>query len=543
MILPSTTTVTTALCGIFTLWVLLKVVQYRRRRAHWSTPLSGPPSPSLLWGVSRLIQGNDAQDPGSLFEEWSEQYGSVFRIPAAFGTSKIVVCDPKAIQHFYSREAVGYVHTTMFRTGIESLVGRGVLWAQGDVHKRQRKALTPAFSNAAIRRMTSHFYDSAYKVKAAWDSILEAEPSGAAVIDVDMWMHNVSLDSIGITGFSHDFGTLVGKPSAIAEAMDDLVNLKSGLMGGAMLAIVGLVFPWVLKLPSAPLRLVNKINVSMGKIAQELLEDTRKEGEGQSNMEDRSIIDLLIEVEKTDSDLHMSEEDVVAQMKTLMMAAYETTAISFSRLCKWCLLELCRHPEIQQKLREELLSHSAGSDPTWDQLTSGLPYLDAVIQEALRIHPPFPDTERVAAEDDVLPLSRPMKTADGTLVDSIAVPKGAVVLVPGTMMNKATMFWGPDGKEFKPERWLDAHGIPARAQEIQGHRHILTFVDGIRICLGRHFAVAELKAVLSVLIRNYTFEFRDGPDTKTETKLVILPRPRIAGEEGTKIPLKVRRVE
>lgn len=64
-------------------------------------------------------------------------------------------------------------------------------------------------------------------------------------------------------------------------------------------------------------------------------------------------------------------------------------------------------------------------------------------------------------------------------------------------MNSAEVFWGASAKEFEPERWLDAgggagHGID-KAKEIQGHRHILSFSDGPRTCLGKTFALAELK--------------------------------------------------
>lgn len=52
-----------------------------------------------------------------------------------------------------------------------------------------------------------------------------------------------------------------------------------------------------------------------------------------------------------------------------------------------------------------------------------------------------------------------------------------------------------------------------------------------------------VQAVLSVLIRNYAFELRDGPETKIETRRGILPRPSVAGEEGAKLPLKVRRLD
>ncbi|KAH0826177.1 hypothetical protein J3R83DRAFT_5601 [Lanmaoa asiatica] len=83
-------------------------------------------------------------------------------------------------------------------------------------------------------------------------------------------------------------------------------------------------------------------------------------------------------------------------------------------------------------------------------------------------------------------------------------------------------------------------GIPAKAKEIQGHRHLLTFVDGPRTCLGKNFALTEFKTVLTVLIKNFIFELRDGIDTKIEIGRGVLPRPKIVGEVGCKVPLHVR---
>ena len=63
---------------------------------------------------------------------------------------------------------------------------------------------------------------------------------------------------------------------------------------------------------------------------------------------------------------------------------------------QWALVELARHPETQDKLRRELLQFS-GSDPTWDQIVTGTacPYLDAVVHESLRLHPPVQTLQRM----------------------------------------------------------------------------------------------------------------------------------------------------
>lgn len=98
-----------------------------------------------------------------------------------------------------------------------------------------------------------------------------------------------------------------------------------------------------------------------------------------------------------------------------------------------------------------------------------------------------------ATEDDVIPLSDPIYTRSGDLVDRIAVARGTQIGIPAGCINRSDAIWGADAKVFLPERWLEEGGIPNAAQEVQGYRHLLTFVDGPRSCLGKGFAVTEFK--------------------------------------------------
>ena len=78
---------------------------------------------------------------------------------------------------------------------------------------------------------------------------------------------------------------------------------------------------------------------------------------------------------------------------------------------------MTQNVEAQSKLRNEVLS--VGTDnPTMDEL-NGLPYLDAVVREALRVHAPVPSTLRVATQDDILPLGEPIKDKYGRVMDGI----------------------------------------------------------------------------------------------------------------------------
>jgi hypothetical protein len=247
---------------------------------------------------------------------------------------------------------------------------------------------------------------------------------------------------------------------------------------------------------------------------------------------------------------------------------------SYSCDDQWALIELSRHPNVQTRLREELLAF--GTDPTYDQLKASLPYLDAVIHEILRLHPPVREFTRLvsvhvyrqintltiylqAAADDVIPLSEPVRTVSGETTDSISIAKGTLITIPGAAINRSSAIWGPDAKEFKPDRWLNEDGISGKAREVQGHRHLLTFVDGPRTCLGKDFAITEFKVsqtnqpvltsltaiqtVLLVLVKNFVFEMRDGPNSQVEIVRGIMSRPRVIGEDGIGVPLRVRRYE
>ena len=153
------------------------------------------------------------------------------------------------------------------------------------------------------------------------------------------------------------------------------------------------------------------------------------------------------------------------------LAGYETSSTALT----WTLHLLAEHPEIQDRLRAELLAISE-SEPEMDAL-NGLPYLDAVVRESLRVNAPVsnsqPDLTRIdqpssatdvwtttasdlnfaavreAAEDDVVPLSEPILGRDGREHKEITIGKGETVFIGILNMNRAPEIWGADAAEFK----------------------------------------------------------------------------------------------
>lgn len=103
----------------------------------------------------------------------------------------------------------------------------------------------------------------------------------------------------------------------------------------------------------------------------------------------------------------------------------------------------------------------------------------------MRVHPAAPRTDRIALEDDVIPLSQPLTTVDGKTVSSIAIKAGQVFHIPSAVQNTDPLVWGKDAEEFKPERWLLPGGVPSKDQLPYGpYGNIASFLDGPRSCIG-----------------------------------------------------------
>jgi cytochrome P450 len=160
-------------------------------------------------------------------------------------------------------------------------------------------------------------------------------------------------------------------------------------------------------------------------------------------------------------------------------------------------------------------------------------------------------TEKVAEEDDVIPLRQPIRGADGSWIKSIPVKKGQVIHIPSIGINRDEAVFG-DADTFRPTRWLvgrgDAaeakyctpgeHGLPPADQMCGGWSGLFTFSEGPRICVGMKLALFEYKAILTTLIRS--FQFHDtGVAISVRHFITLSPRIKGREHEGFNLPVKV----
>ncbi|GLB03571.1 hypothetical protein AtubIFM57258_008810 [Aspergillus tubingensis] len=182
-----------------------------------------------------------------------------------------------------------------------------------------------------------------------------------------------------------------------------------------------------------------------------------------------------------------SEEGLIDQLMTFLAAGHETTATAVT----WVIYLLCVHRDVQTTLRQEIREKLPRQDDHKSSFThqniDSMTYLHAICDEVLRYAPHVPFTICEAVVDTMI-LNQP-------------VPKGTKIMLVPRATNRDAHLWGPDAKEFKPERWLEP--------DIRSNYAKMTFLHGPRSCIGRSFAKAEFAILLAVLVGRFEFELED----------------------------------
>lgn len=177
------------------------------------------------------------------------------------------------------------------------------------------------------------------------------------------------------------------------------------------------------------------------------------------------------------------------QALNILLAGRDTTA----GLLSFVVMELARHPEIWQKLREEVRHRFGDSvDDITFELMKKCEYLQAVISETLRMYPLVPKSFKVAVEDTTLP-----RGGGPEGQDPMFIAKGTTLLYSVHAMHMDPDIYGKDANQFRPERWFDP------AMKKMGWAY-LPFNGGPRICLGQQFALTEASYVLVRLLQTFT---------------------------------------
>ncbi|XP_036923623.1 cytochrome P450 3A19-like [Sturnira hondurensis] len=184
---------------------------------------------------------------------------------------------------------------------------------------------------------------------------------------------------------------------------------------------------------------------------------------------------------ETDSHKALSDLELIAQSIIFIFAGYETTSTSLSFL----MYLLATHPDVQQKLQEEIdATFPNKAPPTYDAMVQ-MEYLDMVLNESLRLFPVLGRLERVCKKD--------------VKINGVFIPKGTVVIVPSFILHRDPEYWS-EPEEFHPKRFskLNKNNINPYAY--------MPFGNGPRNCIGMRFALMNMKLAVIRVLQDFSFK-------------------------------------
>ncbi|KAJ3909728.1 cytochrome P450 [Lentinula edodes] len=495
------------------LYILLEFVyRYFRRSLKF---LRGPPRPSLLFGNE--LELTVQEEVGVLETKWFDKYGLAFRTSSCFGEDTLMIADPQALRYITMTSAYGYPKSTDSAQITTLQFGRGILSVEGEIHSRHRKVLNPAFSVTQLRQFLNLFQRTS--VRLADKLQYEELGNDGKVVNVTHWLPRATLDIIGESAFDYKFGALDGEANELSEIFKHmfadarLYPQKRTLLYRAFRRSVNTpIANLLLKFPGKQDKKMMEFSVASKRLARSLfdsaLKETKLEGDTKSS---KDVLSVLVRSNVAeDSKKALSEDEVLSQMATLILAGHETTAY-------------------QERLYQEISNTRERVGPGINLTANdydSMPFFNAVIKEGLRLHPIVPNISREAGSDDNIPLEYPVTSESGERLSHVPVAKGQRISINIAMYNRLNQ---------------------KKDITVGVYSNLMTFSSGVRACIGWRFALMELQAILFSLLERFQFfppppdgSFRGLDDIQRVPAGLMIPMKRGNWRQGVQMPLLVK---
>ncbi|KAI4164954.1 MAG: hypothetical protein LQ342_001587 [Letrouitia transgressa] len=499
-----------------TIWFTWTALLYPK----YFSPLRHLPEPkgnSFFNGQFDVIRKEPSGKPQ---QRWINEIPSngLIRYRSLFNEERLLITSPKALGEVLVTKNYDFVKPDLMRDGLGRLLGVGILLAEGDEHKIQRKNLMPAFAYRHIKDLYPIFWSKTSEMVKAIISAIHSQESTPSLditkappIEIGEWSSRATLDIIGVAGMGQDFG-------AIEDPMTELSTTYRKILRptrqAQMLGLLSLFIPrWMVRrIPVSRNDDMHNAAKTIRKTCRQLIQQKKQKLKAKDKRVDIDIISVALESGG------FTEEKLVDQMMTFLAAGHETTATAVT----WGIYALCQDTSSQARLREEIRANLPSIDnastPITDQDLDRLPFLHAVCNEILRLHAPVPITQRQADKN--------------TSICNHFVPKGTRIILSPWAVNHSKELWGSNAHEFRPERWMQQG--TAKTGGAESNYASLTFLHGPRSCIGQAFAKAEFEILMAGLVGKFEMVLAE-PEKVVEIRGGITARPK----DGLKVKMKV----
>jgi cytochrome P450 len=405
-----------------------------------------------------------------------EHDGALMRLNLGAG-SVFLATRPEHVEHIVINRAENYWKGRIFQR-IRFVFGDGLLLSEGERWKTQRRLQQPAFTLKRLRSQIPLMSSVISRRITGWEHAAERRTP----MNVAYEMRRITMQVGAAAMFAHDISD---------ELSDRIADAFEVFMVHVPMRFFTFFLPEWVPLPGG-----RRAKRAIAEIVEiiELLISERRRAPGDRG----DLLSMLIDAadhEREGSSQAEAHQLLVDHVMTTLFGGYESTATALT----WVWALLAQHPEVAERIKAEV-DQVIGSGELTAEVVEQLAYTDMVVNEALRLYPPFWGWFRTAYNDDV--------------IDGVRIPAGASIILCPYATQRDPRIW-PDPDTFNPERFR----APPR------HRFAYyPFQVGPRTCIGKSFALVEMKLVVARGVRDYRLELPRGFPMTSVVEATIRPR-------------------
>ncbi|KAH7150420.1 cytochrome P450 [Dactylonectria estremocensis] len=431
-----------------------------------------------------------------LYAKWSREWPDApFIRYLGFGNHEtIFVSGIQAYKEILQTKSAHFVKPHWARTFAHETIGDGLPFVEGTLHKQRRQALMEIFSIPHLKATLPMVQKKAKQ----WVNLLRrrAQEDGTFEIEPTIWQSIT--DVIGIVTFGQDFDHLESNRSPLSE---NFTKLMQPSYFGHIVNYFNAVIPIRKYMPIHELEEYTHSGTTARDFirvhVEARLEALERGVAKASNPND--ALQVLVE----HSDPSWGEREIIEYAVNLMILGSDTTACAVT----WAVDVLSRHPQLQQRLRDEINSLNGSDDDSHDGIDK-LPLLNNFIREVLRLYCAVSIIPRMATCD--------------IEIAGVFLPKGTVLHLSPAVMNLHPTVWGPDAAEFDADRWDNLTGAAASPYAFE------TFHNGPRMCIGKQLTLNEMKAMVVELVSQFRVEaLSEEPLENASPSFTLRPKEKL----------------
>ncbi|KAM0909650.1 hypothetical protein ACQ4PT_014705 [Festuca glaucescens] len=436
------------------------------------------------------------------FAEWAGRYGPIMTV--WFGSSPMVVVSTSELAQEVLKTHDQQLADRPRNRSTErfSRGGMDLIWADYGAHyiKVRKFCNLELFTPRRLEALRPIRED---EVTDMVESLHKAGRGGKPVA-VREFLGMVGFNNITRLAFGKRFVGADGELNEQGREFKGIVT--NGIKIGASLSIAEYI-RWLRWLAPVDEDIYKAHNDRRDRLTVKIMEEHAKALKISGTSKQHFVDALLTLREKYD----LSDDTVIGLLWDMIIAGTDTTVITV----EWAIGELVKNPRVQEKLQEEL-DRVVGRDRVMSETDfPNLPYLNAVVKESLRLHPPTP-------------LMLPHKASAAVKIAGYDIPKGASVTVNAWALARDPKVWDSP-LEFRPERFVEEN------IDIKGCDYrVLPFGAGRRVCPGAQLGINLVASMIGHLLHHFTWSPPEG--TRPED-LSMMESPGLITFMGT--PLKV----